>query len=54
MTNSQLFQKSSIHIKKNNFLNLINKGEAIRDFIHIDDVTYIYNLILKQKKKRYR
>ena len=36
--------------KKNNFLNLINKGETVRDFIHIDDVTYIYSLILKQKK----
>ena len=39
--------------KKNNFLNLINTGEAVRDFIHIDDVTFIYSLILKQKKKWY-
>ena len=36
--------------RKNNFLNLINRGEAVRDFIHINDVTFIYNLILKQKK----
>jgi UDP-glucose 4-epimerase len=33
--------------KNNETLNLINNGEAIRDFIHIDDVVYIYKKLLE-------
>lgn len=34
---------------KNDILTLINNGEAIRDFIHIDDVVYSYKKILEIK-----
>ncbi len=36
---------------KSNKLNLINKGESIRDFIHINDVVNIYKKILNNKKQ---
>ncbi|WP_373036168.1 NAD-dependent epimerase/dehydratase family protein [Sulfurimonas sp.] len=35
--------------KKNGTLTLVNSGEAIRDFIHIDDVVYSYIKILQTK-----
>ncbi|EDZ62824.1 NAD-dependent epimerase/dehydratase [Sulfurimonas gotlandica GD1] len=35
--------------KKNETLTLVNNGEAIRDFIHIDDVVHSYIKILKTK-----
>lgn len=43
---SKLIQ--SYHTK--DVLTLINRGESIRDFIHIDDVVHIYLEILKMKK----
>jgi len=36
--------------KNNEVLNLINNGEAIRDFIHIDDVVQCYMEILKVRE----
>lgn len=35
--------------KENKILTLVNGGEAIRDFIHIDDVVYCYKKILQTK-----
>lgn len=41
-----------INIYKNSeTLTLINNGEAIRDFVHIDDVVYCYKKILETQNK---
>ena len=35
--------------KKNNMLTIVNDGNGIRDFIHIEDVAYIYQQLISQK-----
>ena len=37
--------------KENNYLKLINNGNSIRDFIHVNDVGKIYDLITQKKIK---
>ena len=45
--NFSIISKIINSLKKDTYLNLFNKGEGIRDFIHIDDVVNIYRLILE-------
>lgn len=47
--NFSIISKIINSYKKKKILNLINNGEGVRDFIHVDDVAQIY--INKQKKR---
>ena len=44
------FINKIINQKKTDFLSINNKGQAIRDFIHVDEVVQIYKHLLKKKK----
>ena len=48
--NFSIIYKLINSIKKKKKISIINKGQAIRDFIHVDDVVDIYNKLLKVKK----
>lgn len=37
--------------KENNYLKLINNGNSIRDFIHVDDVGKIYKIVIQKNIK---
>lgn len=38
-------------INNNNYLEVYNGGNSIRDFIHVDDVAKIYNILIRDFKK---
>lgn len=46
------FINKIMNLKKTDVLSINNNGEAIRDFIHIDEVVQIYEHLLKKKKTK--
>jgi FlaA1/EpsC-like NDP-sugar epimerase len=48
--NFSIISKIINSVKKNKILKILNKGQSIRDFIYINDVVKIYQILLKQTK----
>lgn len=48
--NFSIISKIIDSVKLQKKLKIINNGESVRDFIHINDVVKIYKILLKQKK----